>query len=41
MAEIASTTDSTLHFLLERLNWPVRLVRLVAAREYAALLSSS
>jgi hypothetical protein len=41
MAAIASSTDSTLRVLLERLNWPVRLVRLVAAREYAALLSSS
>jgi hypothetical protein len=41
MAAIAPPTNSTLRVLLERLNWPVRLVRLVAAREYAALLSSS
>jgi hypothetical protein len=41
VAAIASTIDSTLRILLERLNWPVRLVRLVAAREYAVLLSSS
>lgn len=40
MAEIASSTNSTQCVLLERLNWPVRLVRLVAAREYAAILSS-
>jgi hypothetical protein len=40
MAAIAPPTNSTLRVLLERLNSPVRLVRLVAAREYAALLSS-
>jgi hypothetical protein len=33
-------SQSTLRMLLERLNWPVRMVRWMAAREYAALLSS-
>jgi hypothetical protein len=41
MAAIAPLTNSTLRVLLERLNWPLGLVRVVAAREYAALLSSS
>lgn len=40
MAPVASTIDATLRVLLERLNWPVRMTRLVAAREYAKLLSS-
>jgi hypothetical protein len=40
MAPVASSIESTLLVLLERLNWPVRMVRLVTAREYAALLSS-
>jgi hypothetical protein len=40
MASVASSIDSTLLVLLERLNWPVRMVRLVTAREYAALLAS-
>jgi hypothetical protein len=40
MAPVASSIESTLRVLLERLNWPVRMVRLVTAREYAALLSS-
>ena len=40
MASVASI-DSTLRVLLERLNWPVRMTRAVAAREYAKLLSSS
>jgi hypothetical protein len=40
MAAVVSPIESTLRILLERLNWPVRMVRLVAAREYAALLSS-
>jgi hypothetical protein len=41
MAPVASTIDVTLRVFLERLNWPVRMVRVVAAREYAELLSSS
>lgn len=41
MASVASSLDSTLRILLERLNWPVRMVRMVTAREYAKLLSSS
>ena len=41
MAALASSTETTLHILLERLNWPLRMVRLVAAREYAKLLSSA
>src|SRR5438105_11817342 len=40
MASVASSIESTLRVLLERLNWPVRMVRAVTAREYAALLSS-
>lgn len=41
MAPIASSIESTLRVLLERLNWPIRMVRMVTAREYAALLSSA
>jgi hypothetical protein len=40
MARLASQSATTLRVLLERLNWPVRMVRMVAAREFAALLSS-
>jgi hypothetical protein len=40
MASVTSSIESTLRVLLERLNWPVRMVRMVTAREYAALLSS-
>jgi hypothetical protein len=41
MAPVVSSIELTLLILLERLNWPVRMVRLVAAREYAGLLSSA
>lgn len=34
------TPEATLHMLIERLNWPVRMVRWRVAREYATLLSS-
>jgi hypothetical protein len=40
MAPVALSTESTLRILLERLNWPVRMVRMATAREYATLLSS-
>jgi hypothetical protein len=40
MASVTSPIESTLRVLLERLNWPVRMVRVVTAREYAKLLSS-
>lgn len=41
MAPVAALrTQATLRIILERLNWPVRMVRLAAAREYAGLLSN-
>lgn len=40
MASVTSSIDTTLRIFLERLNWPVRMVRMVTAREYAQLLSS-
>jgi hypothetical protein len=36
-----SIDNQTIRFLIERLNWPVRMVRWVTAREYAGLLQSS
>jgi hypothetical protein len=36
----ALAPDTTIRMLLERLNWPVRLVKWRAAREYGALLAS-
>lgn len=39
MVSLASN-ESSLRMLIERLNWPVRMVRWRAAREYGALLSS-
>jgi hypothetical protein len=42
MASVAhSHTESTLRMLLERLNWPVRFTRWLAAREFGELLASS
>src|SRR6266851_7334800 len=32
--------EATIRLLIERLNWPVRMVRLQVAREYAGLLCS-
>ena len=32
--------EDTIRMLIERINWPVRMVRLQVAREYAALLGS-
>jgi hypothetical protein len=40
MASVTSPIEPSLRMLLERLNWPVRMARAAAAREYAALLSS-
>lgn len=41
MASVASShTDSTLRMLLERLTWPVRFTRWLAAREFGELLAS-
>jgi hypothetical protein len=40
MAAIANAqADSTVRILLDRLNWPIRMVRWLAAREFAGLLS--
>jgi hypothetical protein len=42
MDTVTSSVDNqTIRFLIERLNWPVRMVRWIAAREYAGLLQSS